>query len=446
MSIYTNRPSKPLVLSGALLIAACSLVAQVALPVSVPTNPAMPYVGFGPYAGGTFDLTYESTRAPNLLTVAYRLPYASFVAERKPIVGIASTHTPLGFHRPSLTFRVSNSTSRTALFTNVRFTVKESVLDEAPLPVLLVDHRSLRWMRIINEGWGPILNTKVTVGVVSEAACEAAAGASQPEAATGPGRSLRFPQTAEAINLGSISDSAEFTIQPDIVPSEIRQHRVGCAVGLLQYQTLSRQLVSLPFIGAVQLRNPPIKPIARPAVTPSAAYVLKLKTGGPLGEYDVAISQEVPANGSDSFLVEIDSDKTGAFVLDAVAEATDGRRIELGTIRVRYFRPRIESLSSAEQSSRIEEPLPVAAYKATSPYFSRVTTELVSQIRIYPSKEWTLLTASEKARVHRLFEDGYREYLGVPRNAVFHSGINYCYVDQHGMCSRAGIIRVPLPQ
>lgn len=411
----------------------------------LPTNPEMPYLGFESYNDQLFSLTYERATTGGRLNVEYRMRYVDFIRQSKPIVSLGRPGTPMSFHMPALNLRLANTTQRTALFTTTKFDVRQSETDNTPIPLLFSDVHKERWLEILNEGWGAMLNTEVVVFVTSEEECQRAAGpVNDSSTAAGRGQAIRVPGQMVEIRLGSIADSREFTVPATLIPPSLVGHDSACAAGWLRYSTPTNVQVSLPFLAAIQLKPPPRSAAVAPPVPPSDVYLLRLNAGVYGYVAEVVISQQVPPNGVDSFLIEVESDMSASFLLDARAEATDGRSLALGTIALKYFRPRTHPLRSRTLSDY--KSIPSHVYGPITGYIERVAeNQSWREIAIYPSLSWHLLKPAEQLKVHHDLEELLIKYIRDAKSSYgrFVRRLDYCYIGLSDTCVRSGALRLP---
>jgi hypothetical protein len=389
-----------------------------------PVNPAFSYqleagifrANF-PVDMSAFTVFYSRELKDGTLSVSPHVRYIDYLKSGQPVVGVPYYHSPFTWSSPILSFKLSNTSTKTAYLVQAHFDVTKSDANEMPIPVF---HAFAQQGELVieNEGWGSLLNPSVNFAVVSNDDC------------------LHPAQRALLLKnhpINNIDAGWEFQIK-DEVRELLRHDAIVCVVGVLHYSVKGGGQLSTPFMTAVNLAPPtPGAPLA-----PSAAYTLRLQVGQ-IGPEEVAISQAIAPNAPDHFLVYVTADRSGSFAFLPTLVDTDGKRLPLSKVQLDYFRPRSARDATLSYSSYVT--VPEAQYNPgqLKPYLRRVAVnpDDSKDIVLFVSEEWEQLPSSAKDDL----DDKLKEVF-----APLHlKQLRYCIVNVQNECVSSGEVEWAKP-
>lgn len=244
---------------------------------------------------------------------------------------------------PELSVKVVNNTEETIYLTEVVVTINAGSIDKEP--ILSVGSETWDGLLIDNEGYGNVVNPKLSFGVADAKKCK------QLDPRTAP--------TKEHLSLDTFSDSTDVSMKPYVYvpPFEERKGNMiiyrtssnthACIYGKIQYTTEDFAERAVSFKTTMWVGTPGITKFET-SVPASAAYELKLETGLAITAGDPTVTKRIPISQSikpgeaDHFTILVVPDKSSRFDLSFDFQTADGkvlhsRDVILNTIVPRYW-------------------------------------------------------------------------------------------------------------
>jgi hypothetical protein len=303
------------------------------------------------------EYTYVATAGPNGLRVRAEAPYLTAIRSGSPVAAGSQFGSPFGYISPRLAFKIANTSKQTVYFTTLTAANIASTTDLTPAPVF-ADRTSGILVR--NEGWGPLLEIAIAYADRPLADC------AKP-VVDGLGYLVQWSPRLDTVG--------QFSVVTPALRARHAPNVEACIVGVLGYKDAYGAAHRLPFRHVVYWG-----PVALPSIIePSHSYALALQAGRSNYSQSIDVSQAVPPQGVDQFLVRFASDKSASFAFDARLTATDGATYGLGRVTIAYFRPRSATVK-----------VPLDAYRTIIP-----GTTLPPELRTYFTAVGQLATASQ---------------------------------------------------
>lgn len=282
--------------------------------------------------------TYE--RVENKVFIKPVVPYLSELQNGGVIDGAGVS---LARVYPELSVKVVNNTEETIYLTEVVVTINSRSIDKEP--ILSLGSETWDNLTIDNEGYGNIVDPKLSFGVAEAKKCK------QLDPRTAP--------TKEHLSLNTFSDSTDVSMKPYVYvpPFEERKGNTvifrtisnahACVYGKIQYTTEEFAERTVSFKTTMWVGTPGIVEY-QTSVAASAAYEVKLETGlaitagNPIDKKRIPISQSIKPGEADHFTILVVPDKSSRFDLSFDFQTADGkvlhsRDVILNTIVPKYW-------------------------------------------------------------------------------------------------------------
>jgi hypothetical protein len=366
--------------------------------------------------------------SPDLMSVNYTVrhegeevmisavvPYFDVLRTSTPVTARHFWYTPFYWKIPQLSVHTQNSTDHDVSLNRISLKIKKSEIDKMPIPIFYDGMTG--GVAFYNDGWGGMLKTKITLGILDYSYCER-------NPVSIDEKLFRKTKTV------AFSDSILTYDVPvwDLIGTDMLNKGEVCAVGVLSYSDEIGHPWRVPF-RAVVLLHPPGAGAPAP---PNANYDVFLKAGKSGYSFDVPISQTVAAKGADNFSLSVFSDKSATFELAAAVFSVDGNVVTSSEVKLDYFRPRSIHPPSTPDSVLESIDAKYLDVKTLQPFISSIKIDPVSgkDFVIFATEDWMFLTQSRRDAIHEQIESGLKK-LNLTEGA-------YCYRLPAKDCVRTG--------
>jgi hypothetical protein len=120
------------------------------------------------HGGGLYKVQYRYQRVDGGFLIDYRVPYLDLVRRGGPVEGIAGQRSPFVLEWPRVLVTVANNEGGQIVITSVVLDIVSSELRNEAIPV--IDDGALTSLIIVNQGWGAMIDPKLTFSFLDPAA------------------------------------------------------------------------------------------------------------------------------------------------------------------------------------------------------------------------------------------------------------------------------------
>ena len=288
-------------------------------PSAAPSAPAPSPPPARPAAESDADLrlTYSASRVANKLVWEARVPYLDKLQRGGPVSGVAYEWTPFQWQFPQISTKIANSTAQLVVPTEATVQVHKSTPIKEPIPVF--KEFSTEAVMIRNEGWGDLVDARLTLAVDREDACL--------------GSELPPLEDTTDIQLGTITDFKRVPIL-QYVSSGLRGADRICAFGQLAYGEADRRR-TLKFKTRVALDRR-----VSQGLPPTNFYDVCLQAGKQGYEKSIGLEQQVAASAADHFVFTFASDQSARYELTLTLKGSGGKTLSSHELSIEVFVPR----------------------------------------------------------------------------------------------------------
>lgn len=267
-------------------------------------------------------LTYSASRVASKLVWEARVPYLDKLQRGGPVSGVAYEWTPFQWQFPQISIKIANTTGQLVLATEATVQVHKSTPIKEPIPVF--KEFATEAVMIRNEGWGDLVDARLTLAVDREDACL--------------GSELPPLEDTTDIALGTITDFKRVPIL-QYVASGLRGADRICAFGQLAYGEAShRRTVKFKTRVALDRR-------VSQGLPPTNFYDICLQAGKQGYEKAIGLEQQVAASAADHFVFTFASDQSARYELTLVLKGGGGKTLSSHELSIEVFVPRSGSKS-----------------------------------------------------------------------------------------------------
>jgi hypothetical protein len=268
-----------------------------------------------------FKLRYKLKRNGDNVVITPEMPYLKLLRAGGPVPGINSYSGGFRWGFPRISAHVVNTTPHPIVLTAATIIVRRSsVVTE---PVIIVEDGLENALSILNEGWGAVIEPRLSFQVASVEECRA-------------GR----PLTTESntIRLADFSENSDTAVL-SYIPSALRHAERVCVAGLLRYRTEDRAERSLRFQTHVLLHSRGVG-LGFP---PSKCYDVRLEAGK-LDTVTLPISQMIEAGKGDNVEFRLATERSARFDVEVAFSPVGGPPLKARQkISVEVFVPRSDA-------------------------------------------------------------------------------------------------------
>lgn len=264
---------------------------------------------------------YKETKVP-ALSITPDMPYLTAVNNGGELIGFRYWNSPFVWDYPRLSFKVVNNTSDTIFLNQINVTVKESKINNNPIPIFFENFYDVGSISIVNEGFGQIINPKIDFNILDEKQAETL---------------QTYDKFAFDRSFSGHFDTLSIPMA-DLIPDTLLKQLtvpVVAVVGRISYSTETGESRTNTFRTRVSLAMPPP---GAPA-PPSAEYDLYLEAGKEKYTITTAISQAIKPGDYDNFVLKVASDKYSSFTLDIDVKSITGISFIKDNVRLSIFVP-----------------------------------------------------------------------------------------------------------
>ena len=282
-----------------------------------PPAPAPPPSRPAAESDADLKLTYSASRVGSKLVWEARVPYLDKLQRGGPVSGVAYEWTPFQWQFPQISVKIANTTGQLVVPTEATVQIHKSVPIKEPIPIF--KEFATEAVMIKNEGWGDLVDARLTLAVDREDAC---LGSEQPP----------LEDTTD-IQLGTISDFKRVPIL-QYVASGLRGADRICAFGQLAYGEADRRR-TLKFKTRVALDRR-----VSQGLPPTNFYDVCLQAGKQGYEKSIGLEQQVAASAADHFVFTFASDQSARYELTLTLKGGGGKTLSSHELSIEVFVPR----------------------------------------------------------------------------------------------------------
>jgi hypothetical protein len=188
-----------------------------------------------------FHVSYITDEKDGRLTITPTVPYRELVFHQQPIVGLDVRARDDWV--PHLDIEVANDAKSQLRIAFAKVEINSSAIDERPIPI--ISYASWQSVIIRNEGWGPMRDTTVSVGFVSDEECR---------------KDTTVLVSVSLVKVGMLKEVFVLDLLHDDIPSRLRSEPIVCAAGVLEYMDETGAAYALPFRTAVLREESTVNP------------------------------------------------------------------------------------------------------------------------------------------------------------------------------------------
>jgi hypothetical protein len=282
------------------------------------------------------EVKYTYERVGDKVVIKPVVPYLSILRSGGPIDGSESLFRKV---YPKLSIKVVNNTKETIYLTEVAVNIRSSTTDKEP--VIGVGSEGWDDLRIYNEGWGNLINPKLTFGTTDANSCKKLDPRSRP--------------LKHSINLKTFSDSVDISMKPYVyVPP--REERKGnwvtirlypnthaCIYGKIEYTTEDSSERTVAFKTTLWVGEKGEVPRFGVTMGASAEYKLSLEVGLPVKAEEpgytkrIPISHYIKPSDVDHFTILVVTDKSAMLNLSFDFLTADGKVLHSKNVILNTF-------------------------------------------------------------------------------------------------------------